>query len=642
MAARAGVRDRLYKHIDVVLLVAVLFAGGAIRLAGLSTEYLWADEAESGINALTILERGYPTDSYLGLPVYENTLTREWPEHQEYEFRDSSYSSKGMAVYHGWLPLYAIAGSFAAFGIGPQAAPESLPAATRDLRTFAARLPAVIFGVALLLALYVAGRAFYGRDAAWAAVVIACLSPAAIGASRQARYYAATVLFGLLCGLASWWMVKRASWREVAVGAVLFVLLFHTHILTFAALAIVLAAATWSNPKAGLRNARKLAVFGCIVAAGTVPWLLWTGMPESAAAVPKVLPLLELKDVVSYPVAKWPYTLLVTAGLVLVALRRRLPKPFAVRLGRPLAALQQPYWFTFAWLFTAFACFLILTPAASFFQSRMFTILGGPGILLAAMLFAAVGRGLSARHSIPIAAAVALVFVLVMRVHLPAPERDEGFTAVLDHVERAGFGPETKLYALPSHHLVLTFYSGLPFQSVAPVRKSFLDSYPGRVVIVEKLTEEAGPDDPAGVRNLRAAAASAGVELSAAEAERLSGELASYDFRVAVQDRVAGVWPPPADPPPFAMGLLELQREQNRRHFEAAREFAARVPMTRGFEMRAAHDLGCTFFYRFVDPHSRCGPNVNFAERLKTSHATVLGGGWVLYDSPARGAAYGT
>ncbi len=629
-------RGSVSRRLEIVLLACVLLAGGAIRLSNLTKEYLWADEAESSINAFTILQRGYPTDSYLGLPIYENTLTQRWPEHSEYEFRDSSYSKKGVAVYHGWLPLYLIAGSLAAFGIGPQEGPGALPAASRDRRTFAARLPSVIFGVALLLALYAVGRVFYGRDAGWAAMVMACLSPAAIVASRQARYYAATVFLALLCGLASWWLVRRARWREAVVGGVLFVLLFHTHVLTFTALSIVLAGACFANLKASLRQAPKLATFGAIVAAGTVPWLLWTGMLENAAAVPKVLPLLELQDVVSLPLSKWPYTLLVLAGVALIAMRRRLPKAFAARLERPLEAVQGPYWFGFAWLTTIFVCFLFLTPAASFFQGRMFTILGAPGSLLAAMLFAVVGRALSPRHSTPIAAAIALVFVLAAGSRPPAPERDEGFTAVLDHIAEAGYGPETKLYAMPSHHLPLTFYSGLPFQSVAPVRKCFLDGFPGRVVIVDKLTVQVGANDPAAPAKVLAAAEAAGVELSASEAGRLSGDLASYDFRRAVQSRVGAVWPPPADPPAFALGLLERQREENRRDFEAARKFAASVPITRGFQVQTANDIGCIFFYRFVDPHSRCGPNLNYAERLKNARATVIGGGWVLYDSPAK------
>jgi hypothetical protein len=50
---------------------------------------LWADEAESALNALTIVADGVPGDRHMGLPLYENTLVRPWPESVEYEFRDA-------------------------------------------------------------------------------------------------------------------------------------------------------------------------------------------------------------------------------------------------------------------------------------------------------------------------------------------------------------------------------------------------------------------------------------------------------------------------------------------------------------------------------------------------------------------------
>jgi hypothetical protein len=101
------------------LVLAVFTWGITLRLWDLTSVPLRVDEAESSINALTILDHGYPVDHYLGMPIYENTLTRPWPESAEYEFRDSSYSSRGMVIYHGWLPLYSIAASFKLAGIKP-------------------------------------------------------------------------------------------------------------------------------------------------------------------------------------------------------------------------------------------------------------------------------------------------------------------------------------------------------------------------------------------------------------------------------------------------------------------------------------------------------------------------------------------
>src|SRR5690606_929161 len=118
-----------------------------VRTWKLHQRPLFVDEAESVFNALSILQTGVPTNQYLGLPMYENTLVRPWPESTEYEFADSSYSRKGVATYHGWLPLYATAASLKLFGI------DTLDRTARPLEAvvnrinIAARLPAVLWGM---------------------------------------------------------------------------------------------------------------------------------------------------------------------------------------------------------------------------------------------------------------------------------------------------------------------------------------------------------------------------------------------------------------------------------------------------------------------------------------------------------------
>src|SRR6185437_1699523 len=106
-----GPPQRWYTQKNTILTLGLvtLILGGAIalRLVSLDAKPFWVDEAESSINALTILQNGCPTDSYLGLPIYENTLVKRWPGNPEYEFRDISYTEGHFAVYHGWLPLYA-------------------------------------------------------------------------------------------------------------------------------------------------------------------------------------------------------------------------------------------------------------------------------------------------------------------------------------------------------------------------------------------------------------------------------------------------------------------------------------------------------------------------------------------------------
>jgi hypothetical protein len=113
-------------------MILVIVGAVALRVSDLDAYPFWVDEAESAINALTILQHGYPTDTYLGLPIFENTLIQPWPESPEYEFRDIRYSDWHVAVYHGWLSLYAIAASFAISHIRPDA-PDSARSIKHDL-----------------------------------------------------------------------------------------------------------------------------------------------------------------------------------------------------------------------------------------------------------------------------------------------------------------------------------------------------------------------------------------------------------------------------------------------------------------------------------------------------------------------------
>lgn len=61
---------------DWLLLLGILIAGVYVRSIDLTDRPLMVDESESAINALTILDHGYPTNVYAGLPIYENTLSQ--------------------------------------------------------------------------------------------------------------------------------------------------------------------------------------------------------------------------------------------------------------------------------------------------------------------------------------------------------------------------------------------------------------------------------------------------------------------------------------------------------------------------------------------------------------------------------------
>ena len=78
-----------------------------------------------------------------------------------------------------------------------------------------------------------AARMIYGRDAAWTALILGSIHPWHIGLSRQARYYSAQVLLSAACCVLVWLMIRRGRWRHFVLAGLGFVLLFHTHLLSF-------------------------------------------------------------------------------------------------------------------------------------------------------------------------------------------------------------------------------------------------------------------------------------------------------------------------------------------------------------------------------------------------------------------------
>src|SRR5206468_4934994 len=102
------------------------------------------------------------------------------------------------------------------------------------------------------------------------------------------------------------------------------VLLFFTHSLSFVILAIVLAA----NAPFGFKHPRyfpKLFLIGTIVAAGVLPWMVWTGFLTSAAKIPSAWPLLSFPhDFVLWFSARKGFVAVIAAiaGLVLLSIVR--------------------------------------------------------------------------------------------------------------------------------------------------------------------------------------------------------------------------------------------------------------------------------------------------------------------------------
>jgi hypothetical protein len=358
-------------------------------------------------------------------------------------------------------------------------------------------------------------------------------------------------------------------------------------------------------------------------------------------SVPKARGLLTVQDLIAYPAAEFRYTIAVAAGAILVAggllLKNRLPR----RVRDLTLALAPPYIFIVGWLLLSYACFALLIPAASFLLDRLPVILGGPGVLLVGLLIAWLSRLISSRHTSVVSASLAAAFVLITGFTIPWRVENQEFLSLrdfaplLDYLERLPARPADRFYGLINLHLPLVLYTGLPFQSALPVRKSFFDTYPGHIIIVTSAPNWLSVRDPVGVWSLESAARKRGLHLSTEELRSLSLELGTYDARRAIATNVREVVPPVREVPRFAVELLEQQRAIYRRQLQGAIREALSTPTMRGYAFHDDLQVDWSiYFYRFVYPDARRGKNANYASRLKDATATVVAGRWIVYDCP--------
>lgn len=592
---------------------------------------LWVDEAESAINALTILDGGFPIDHYMGMPIYENTLVRPWPESEEYEFKDISYSSKGLAIYHGWLPLYSIAASLNWFGIEPDPYPERMEVRhgpdAFEFRTWVPRVPSILFGAVFLAAVFLLGRAVHGTDAGLAMLFAASVTKVMIYLGRQARYYSLTLALSALCGLFIWRAANRGLWRDYLTCGIVFILLFHTHILSFFILGLVMAAMLpWIWAERRMADAGKIAAMGALAFAGVFPWMVAAGFLETAEKIPPAWPLfswihdlkplqLGLIAICAAGVGWWLWAVLPA---------NRAESRYKVAFSQHTKA----FYFATFWLMIAYFSFLFIIPAASYFTLRLKLVTAVPGLLLLGIVLATFGEAITKRKETYFGlAAMAAVLLVTGRLTLHPLEKGTRFYGeVAEIMRQAEFAPGAKLYATPNDHLPLTYYTGLPVQSVAPVRKSFIGEYPGDIVVFEAPRYNIlSPEE------IQAAAeAESGAVLEKEAADRWREFLYFAPVLEDVTGHVANPFPPMPPIGPFERSLIEAQRQKTREAI--ARSFEI-IPIMRGENPPNWFYWWPIFFYRYVDYEARIDENLNYAARMADAAAFVTPRGWVILAS---------
>ena len=435
------------------------------------------------------------------------------------------------------------------------------------------------------------------------------------------------------------WPIKESGGTFSGAG-VAFALLFHTHLVTFATLCgaglVVLPVMLRQE-----RGPVKLMAAAGVAVLGIVPWVLLAGFHERLGDAPLAWSLLSFPgDAVSFLLRSRRATFLVCVLIASVpavcALRSVLPTRFV----GPFLEARKAHAFLVAWLGVGYLAATFCYPAASYFLDRIYFCLVPPAVLLGALVVATAARAVMPSKAAPLAVLLAAILLVgsrlgVLELRHPrarselAREEIPVFEMV-EHLRGREIEPGTRLYATPNNHLSLMIYTGLPVQSVAPVRRQFLDSYDGPLLILDCVARYY----PLRPEEVALRAREAGVELSPSESSHWSVKLNRRLTQEDLQGKVASIEPPMDEMPAWCAPLLEAARTSSRERIATRSDTRENPAVFRGFTLNNFADWWPIFFYRFVGPEERLGDGLNYAARIRSCRATVLRKTWVIYDCP--------
>jgi len=191
--------------------------------------------------------------------------------------------------------------------------------------------------------------------------------------------------------------------------------------------------------------------------------------------------------------------------------------------------------------------------------------------------------------------------------------------SVINALQKIRFENGTRVYASPNNHLTYTYYTGLPVQSVAPVRKIFFSSYKSPMVFIESQMELMFPDEG----DVRLAAKAQNITLTREQAKEL-GALVWTEI-AAEELAKQGIPAPPLSPlPDYLVPVAEKTRLDMLEAREKYKTIIRSSPFFRHVSAERIKDFWLVFFYRFIDPGERTGRNLNILPRLQNAKVDFL------------------
>lgn len=620
--------SKLSRAATVWLLVGVVLMAVGLRGYRLGSPYLWVDEAESALNALTIVAGGVPGNAYMGQPLFENTMLRPWPGHPEYEFRDLSYSDRGLAVYHSWIPLYAMAAAFRLAGVTSESArqgppPRNASQAELEYWTVVPRLPALLFSAIFVAAAWGLGQALLGQPAAMAFAFAAATANFFVYAGRQARYYSAALAFDALAGLFVWRACRRGRVIDHVLAGLSIGLLFHVHSVSAVTMGAVYVACL---PVARRQPRLWMRVLGASAAGAVLvlPWAIWSGLLDQAVRQPMARDHIDWKTLLWTLPSDNPMvvaTLVVGVAWCTTAIRR---PDTSNRWMRLMPELASPAYFAGVWLLLSYVMFVLLMPAASFAPFRLRLLMSVPSMLILVLIVTAICRAVRPHWRwLP---AVGICALLVVTRQLPPRGPSWSDPLFPDFIAnmRSWTLRDGRIYASPNDHLTLTYYSGVPVQSVGAVRRSWLDAYRGDLVIIE-----AAWFDTPSPQAVQAATRANGMTLFESQA---ADEARAATMRTTMR-RLQELGGRPSAistgyTPALERDLSDLVREATRVHLTTNNQGTLLTRRT----IADWRDFRYAFFHWFVDPEARAGAGLNYRACLERARAAIHPSGFIVLD----------
>ncbi len=443
----------------------------------------------------------------------------------------------------------------------------------------------------------------------------------------------------LLCAAAAWSLYKHGRWRDYLTLGLLEGLLFHTHqlsALVFAMTCLVLAPRVLSHSD----WFRKSASAAAIAILLTVPWAIYCGFFSAASGLPKAHELFSSnRDWFEYLLERPAGLSLVVGMMVLLGCYCILERLGLKHLEQASSRLKI-YFFLTLWSLLAYFSFQFLVPAASYFYERLTLIVLVPVACFIGMTLAELV--ILCKRPVQIVLSIALpLLILAFLKDLPFYKSNlkselVRLAEVVQHIDEICQKDDAplRIYATPNNQLVWSYYTGLPVQSIAPIRPSFLEEYQGGLLYLQESMLLSSPK-PTELELIPDQSTEASEIPPLAERTSL---IRTHWIGRQLDSKGLRQWRKNA--PPLPANFEPAMKAFDDKAFHAQYEYVQTLednPIFRNLGTNSLHDTWMCFYYRFVNFENRIGMNANIRPFLEDADITILSyAGVIAYYIPYR------